>query len=145
MQIKFDVCRKTQFSSPTLYTWGSVTQDCFMHILLWAPFDRALLNVMNILNLIILQYADVFISWNEFQIPCRTGSLWFWAIVHTFIRFSTKYLIRPNISCTAWPSTLTWRFGKNVKIHKNPFRKNQVLPTKNVYLWTYFQKLGNNQ
>ena len=121
MQIKFDVCRKTQFSSPTLYTWGSVTQDCFMHILLWAPFDRALLNVMNILNLIILQYADVFISWNEFQIPCRTGSLWFWAIVHTFIRFSTKYLIRPNISRTAWPSTLTWRFGKNVKIHKNPF------------------------
>ena len=118
MQIKFDVCRKTQFSSPTLYTWGSVTENRFMHILLWAPFDRALLNVMNILNLITLQYADVFISWNEFQIPCRTGSLWFWAIVHTFIRFSTKYLIRPNISCTAWPSTLTWRFGKNVKIHK---------------------------
>ena len=112
MQIKYYVCRNTHFSSPTLHTRGSVTQNCFMHVLLWAPLDRALLNILNVLNLIILQYADVSISWNEFQIPCRTDSLWFWAIVHTFIRFSTKYLIMPNISRTAWPSILTWRFGK---------------------------------
>ena len=62
MQIKYYVCRKTHFSSPTLHTRGSVTQNCFMHVLLWAPLDRALLNILNVLNLIILQYADVSIS-----------------------------------------------------------------------------------
>ena len=109
MQIKYYVCRKTHFSSPTLHTRGSVTQNCFMHVFLWAPLDSSSqYSESSELDYLAACWCFYIVKW----IPNKIDSLWFWAIVHTFIRFSTKYLIRPNISRTAWPSILTWRFGK---------------------------------